>query len=137
MCHFWAQKGAFASQEIFLENYYYYFHLPIGPFHCAKFKKFLQWIQNHGDAPFSPFHCVKFLKNSSSGSWVIRMWNFWAQNGPFPQMIIFFRKPVNEPFFFYSCQSTCQKSKSDINLLVKYWWLNNTEISLSESHFCL
>ena len=38
----------------------------------------------------------------------------------------FFRKPVNEPCFFYSCLSTCQKSKSDINLLVKYWRLKNT-----------
>ena len=47
----------------------------------------------------------------------------------------FFRKPVNEPCFFHSCLSTCQKSKSDINLLVKYWWLKNTEISLAESHF--
>ena len=61
------------------------------------------------------------------------MRNFWAQNGPFPQMKIFFRKPINEPCFFHSCLSTCQKSKSDINLLVKYWQLKNTEISLVES----
>ena len=27
----------------------------------------------------------------------MRMRNFWAQNGPFPQMRIFFKKPVNEP----------------------------------------
>ena len=33
-------------------NHYYYCHLPIGPFHCAKFKKFLQRIQNYEDAPF-------------------------------------------------------------------------------------
>ena len=57
----------------------------------------------------------------------MRMHNFWAQNGPFPQMRIFFRKPVNEPCFFHSCLSTCQKSKSDINLLMKYWRLKNTE----------
>ena len=63
------------------------------------------------------------------------MRNFWAQNGPFPQMIFFFGKPVNDPYFFHSCLSTCQKSKSDINLLVKYWRLKNTEISLVESHF--
>ena len=31
----------------------------------------------------------------------------------------FFRKPVNEPRFFHSCLSTCQKSKSDISLLMK------------------
>ena len=61
----------------------------------------------------------------------MRMRNFWAQNGPFPQMR-FFQKPVNKPCFFHSCLSTCQKSKSDINLLVKYWQLKNTEISLAE-----
>ena len=48
-----------------------------------------------------------------------------------------FRKPVHEPCFFYSCLSACQESKSDIKLLVKYWWLKNTEISLGKSHFCL
>ena len=60
----------------------------------------------------------------------MRMRNFWAQNGPFPQMRIFFKKPVNEPCFFHSCLSTCQKSKSNINLLVKYWQLKNTEIPM-------
>ena len=29
------------EQNIFGTNHYYYFHLPIGPFHCAKFKKVL------------------------------------------------------------------------------------------------
>ena len=121
-------------------------------------KKFLQWINSYEDVPFlgrkrsicpkqnffwkiiksfsstyEPFHWVKFQKNSSSGSRVMRMCNFWAQNSPFPQMRIFFRKPVNEPCLFHSCE----KSKSDINLLVKYWRLKNTEISLTESHFWL
>ena len=49
----------------------------------------------------------------------------------------FFRKPVNELCVFHSCLSTGQILKSDINLLVKYWWLKNTEISLVESRFCL
>ena len=49
----------------------------------------------------------------------------------------FFRKPINEPCLFHSRLSTCQKSKWDINLLVKYWQLKNTEISLVESHFWL
>ena len=40
------------EQFFFGTNHYYYFHLPIGPFHCAKFKKFLQRIQNYEDAPF-------------------------------------------------------------------------------------
>ena len=55
----------------------------------------------------------------------------------FPKWEFFFRKPVNEPCFFHSCLSTCQKSKSHTKLLVKYWRLKNIEISLTESHFCL
>ena len=47
----------------------------------------------------------------------------------------FFRKP--ETCFSHSWLSTCQKSKSDINLLAKYWQLKNTEISLVQRHFWL
>ena len=65
------------------------------------------------------------------------MHHFWAQNGPLISNKISFRKSVNEPCFFYSCLPTCQKLQSDINLLLKYWWFKNTEISLAESHFCL
>ena len=46
--------------KFFGTNHYYYFHLPISHFHCAKFKT-----------------------NSYSGSRVMRMPHFWAQNGPF------------------------------------------------------
>ena len=59
----------------------------------------------------------------------MRMHNFLTQNGP-----IFFRRPVNEPCFFYSCLSTYQNSKSDINLAKKvkkkvneYWNLIGRE----------
>ena len=38
---------------------------------------------------------------------------------------------------FHSCLSTCQKSESDINLLMKYWRLENTEILLAEIHLWL
>ena len=65
MRYFSAQNGPFAPNKFFLENYYHS-HLPISPFHCAKFKK-----------------------SSSSGSRVMRMCNFWVQNGPFPQIRIF------------------------------------------------
>ena len=35
-------KNSFSYEQNFLgTNHYYYFHLPIGPFHCAKFKKIL------------------------------------------------------------------------------------------------
>ena len=156
-----------SEQNFFGRNHYYYFHLPISPFHYVKFKKILTaepelwqctifvpkmvhllqtkmfwenyWYHSH--LAIGPFHCAKFLKNSSSGCTVMRMRNFWAQNGPFPRMTIFFfffpRKAVNEPCFFHSCPSTCQRSMSDFNLLLKYWRLKNTEISLSESLFWL
>ena len=39
---FWAQNNPFVLNKIFLvQNHYYYFHPPIIPFHCAKFKKIL------------------------------------------------------------------------------------------------
>ena len=80
------------------------------------------------------FHCTKFQKNPSGGSRVM-MRNFGAQNGPFAQMRIFFSENLlMELVPFILPISTCQKSKSDINLLVKYWRLKNTKISLAESH---
>ena len=42
MCHFRDQNGPFVMNKIFFgTKHYYYFHLPIGPFHCAKLKKIL------------------------------------------------------------------------------------------------
>ena len=155
-CAIFGSKMAHLPWTIFFgTNYCYYFHLPIDPFHCAKFKKILKadlelwrctisgskmvhfpqanfFLENyfyHFHLPIGLFHFSKLKKNPSSRSRVMTMCNFWAQNGPFPQMRIFFRKPVNEPCFFHSCLSTCQKSKSDFNLLVKYWWLKNIEMS--------
>ena len=97
------------EQNFFDINHCYYFHLPMALF----------IVQNLTMDP-ELWRCTIF------GPKVVHL----------PQ-INFFRKPVNEPCFFYSCLSTCQKSKSDINLLVKYWWFKNTEISLAESHFFL
>ena len=61
----------------------------------------------------APFIVKNFLKNLLLDPRVMMC------NGPkwpiSPNEIIF-RKPVNEPCFFYLCLSTCQKSKSDINL---------------------
>ena len=125
------------EQFFFGTNHYHHFHLPIGPFHCAK-----------------------FTKNSYSQAEVVRIPHFWAHNGPFtPNNFFFFwkiiniifiywplslckislksfhqiqsyedvqflgikwpicsnenffRKTVNEPCSFHSCLSTCQKSK--------------------------
>ena len=114
MCHFRAQNGPFVMNTFFLVQ--------------TNIITFIYLLA---------LSLVLNLKKSYSGSRVMRMNNFWVQNGPFPQMRIFFRKPVSKPCFFHSCLSTCQKSKSDINLLVKYWQLNNTKISLAESDFWL
>ena len=54
-------------EQNFFGRYHYCFHLPIGPFPSAKFKK-----------------------NSYSGSRVTRMCYFWAQNGPFAPIFFFF-----------------------------------------------
>ena len=78
------------------------------------------------------------FKNSYNRPRDMRMHHFWAENGPFPQMRIFSEYLlISLVPFIHSCLSTCQKSKSDINLLIKYWWLKNTEISLAESYFWL
>ena len=110
-----------------------------------------------------PFSLCKILKKSYSGSRVMRIHHFWAQNGPSPPQVFFlkiidiiliyllalsfckisktffqqiqsydaqflgpkwpispnenfFKEPITEPCFFH----ICQKSKSDIYLLVKY-----------------
>ena len=47
-----------------------------------------------------------------------------------PKWEFFCRKPVKNPCSFHSCLSICQKSKSDIKLLMKYWRLNDTLIVL-------
>ena len=52
-CAIFRPKMVYSSwTNFFGTNHYYYFHLPIGPFHCAKFKKFLQQIQSSEDAQF-------------------------------------------------------------------------------------
>ena len=60
------------EQNFFGTNHYYYFHLPIGPSHCAKFKK-----------------------NSFSRSRVTRMCHFLIQNGPFAPPKFVFSKIIN------------------------------------------
>ena len=126
MCHFHAQIGPFVMNKIFLvKTVIITFIYLLTIFIMQNLKKFLQRIQSYEDAPFldpkwsicakhfffhsylpiSPFHWGKFKKKSSSGSRVSRMHNVWAQNGPFSQMTIFFRKPANELCFFQSCLS--------------------------------
>ena len=95
LCHFWAQNGPFAT--IFFGKLLKSFSSTYQPLSlCKILKKFFQRIQSYED--------VQFL----------------GPKWPISPNENFFRKPVNEPCFFHSCLSTCQKSKSGINLLVKY-----------------
>ena len=139
----------------FGRNHYYYFHLPIGPFCCAKFKIFFTadpelWgctIFGPKNGPFAPnkVFCWKLLISFSSTykplslCKILKKFFQWIQSYEDAQFLgpewpispneDFFRTPINEPCFFNSCLSTrqslstCQTSKSDINLWVKYWRL--------------
>ena len=82
------------------------------PFALCKILRFLQQNQCSEDAPF-----------------LGPKWPIYPND-------IFFAK-LNKPWSFHSCLSTSQKSKSDFNLLMKYWRLKNTEIILGKSHFWL
>ena len=155
-------KWPICHEHIFFgTNHYYYFHLPIGSFHCQKFKKILTEDPELWQcAIFGPkmvhlsqiffgkiiniifiyllaLSLCKILKKFFQRIQSYEDAQFLGPKWPISPNENFFRKPVNEPCFFHSCLSTCQKSKSDINLLVKYWRLKNTEISLVESHFWL
>ena len=113
MHHFWDQNCPFATNSFFWEllQSFSSIYWPLSL--CKILKKIFQQIQSYEDV------------------------QFMGPKWPISSNENFLRKPVHELCFFYSWLSACQKSKSDINLLVKYWWLKNTEISLSESHFCL
>ena len=75
------------EQNFFGTNHYYYFRLPIGPFHCAKFKK-----------------------NSYSESRVMKMPHFWAQNGSFAPNNFFSKKLLISFSSTYQPLSSCKKN---------------------------
>ena len=144
MCHFQVQNGPFALNKIFLVQiiiitFIYLLSLLI----VQNFKKFSQQIQSYEDASFlgpkwsicpnffleklltsfsstyQPFPLCKILKKFFHRIQSYKDVQFLGPKWPISPTDNFFRKPVNEPCFFYSCLSTCQISKSDINLLVK------------------
>ena len=105
MCHFRAKNGPFILNEIFLvQTIIITFIYLSALFIVQNLKKFLLQIQSYEDAQF-----------------LGPKWPIYPNEN-------FFRKTVNKPCFFHPCLSTCQRSKSDINLLVKYWRLKNTDI---------
>ena len=116
---FWGTKWSTCPEQIFFgTSHYYYCHLPVGPFNCAKFTKNSYSRSKVVRCPISGPKCSIFAPPPIK----------W----PICPNQIFFRIPFNESCSFHSCLSIFQKSKWDINLLVKYWQLKNTEISLAE-----
>ena len=98
-------------------------HLSIDHFHCAKFKK--NSYNGYEDVPFLGLEwsiCPKqkiFWKIFDI-IFIYEDAQFLGPKWPFCPYENFFRKPVNEPCSFDSCLSICEKSKSDINLLMKF-----------------
>ena len=139
MCHFWAQNDPFVLNKIFLvQTIIITLIYLLALFTEQNLKKFLQQIQSYKDVPFlgpKMVHLLqtKFLENYWYWSHLLEP--FIVQNSkkffqqirsyedvqyldpewPISPIENFFRKSVNEPCFFDSCLSTCQKSKSDIN----------------------
>ena len=157
-----AKKIKLPKMIFFLEKQLIKFSCTYGPLSfCKILEKFLGAIQSYEDVPFLgpkwppnkffwgkiiniiliyllvPSTMQDFKKIHPA---IPQLWGYailWLKMAHFPKWDFFFCKPVNQPCFFHSCLSTCQKSKPDINLLVKYSWLKNTEISLAKSHFWL
>ena len=139
-------KWPTCHEQNFLVQHYYYFHLPIGPFHCAKFKEILTPDKEPwGCTVFGPKMVICPKQNSFWKIINIILIYLWApfirqyfkkilpvdpelrgctifgiKIAHFSKWEFFFRKAVNEPCFFHSYPSTCQKLKADINLFVKY-----------------
>ena len=110
MHHFWAQNGPFGPNQIFFwkinDNILIYL---LARFIVQNFKKkSFQQIQSYEDA------------------------EFLGPKWPISPNENFFRKPVNEPCFFHSCLSTCQKSKSGINFSEIKLVINLSDNKISE-----
>ena len=105
---------AHLSWTIFLgTNHYYYFHLPIGPFHCVKFLKIITMDPElSGCTIFGPkmvhllpkifFWKINIILINLLAPFIVQnfkkihpadpeLWGcaIFAQNGPFPQMRFF------------------------------------------------
>ena len=125
------QKNSYSRSRVMRTRH---FCVQNGPFDLNNF--FLEKIMNIIFIYLlTPFIVKKILKILTADPVLWRCATFWAIENPFAKMRFFFRKPVNNSCFFHSCLSTCQVSKSDVDLLKKYWQLKNTEISLAKRDF--
>ena len=149
MCHFRAQNGPYILNEFLLIQIIITFIYLLALFIVQNLRKFLQQIQSYEDAPFLGqkwsicpkqiffWKIINIILIYLSAPFIVQNFKKILPTQFLGPNENFCRKLVNEPCFFHSCLSKCQKSKPDIDLLVKYWWLKNTDISLAESHFWL
>ena len=102
-------------------------------FMLQNLQKFLQLIQSYEDVPFlDPKSSICLPKIIWKIIHIIlidlSLCKIWAQNGPFSQMRIFLENLLMSLVSFihvYLHAKKKKKSKSDINLLVKYWLLKS------------
>ena len=147
LCHFQAQNSPFVMNKSYLvQTIIITFIYLLAIFIVQNLKKFLKRIQSHEDAPFlgrkwsicpkqnlfgkllisssstyQPLSLGKVLKKFFLRIQSYEDAQFLGPKQPTsPNENFFSREPANEPCFFHACLSTCQKPKSDINLLVKY-----------------
>ena len=111
ICHFRAQNGPFAlNKKSLVQAINIIFIYLLAPFIVQSFKKIL---------------------TADPELWGCTI--FGPKMAHLPKREFFHKTHCS----FHSCLSTCQKSESDINLLMKYWRLKNTEILLAEIHLWL
>ena len=126
----------------FSKNNWWNFHTPISPFHSKKSWGCTIFGPKMAHLSWTILFRYKLLLLLSSACWTFSLCKIkkrflqWIQSYEDvqylgPKLVIspnesFFKTPINEPCFFHLYLSTCQKSKSYTNLLVKYWRLKNT-----------
>ena len=133
-CHFQVQNGSFVLKKFFLvQTIIIIFIYLLALFMLQNLQKFLQLIQSYEDVPFlDPKSSICLPKIIWKIIHIIlidlSLCKIWAQNGPFSQMRIFLENLLMSLVSFihvYLHAKKKKKSKSDINLLVKYWLLKS------------
>ena len=104
MCHFQAQYSPICPEQIFFGYNYSYFHLPIDPFHWAK-----------------------FLKKSYSEARAMRMHHVWTENGPFAPYNFFLKTIINVNFFYLLASFVVQNFKKIArDMRMHLFWAQNS-----------
>ena len=70
--------------------------------------------------PISPFHSAKFKKNSQGRSRVMRLFHFWAQNGPFVMNNFFLVQTIIITFIYLLALFMVQNLKKILQWIQSY-----------------